>query len=63
MTKQNLPYNFNMCYRIQLKLTEINGMGMADEIIITNTFGLLKVNVFLVMQLNSYKLEFVHNRG
>ena len=27
------------------------------------TFGMLKVNLFLVMQLKSYKIEIVHYRG
>ena len=30
------------------------------QIIITNTFVLLKVNLFLVMQLNSYTIEIAH---
>ena len=30
MTKHDLPYNFNICYRIYLKLTEINVIDMPD---------------------------------
>ena len=30
MTKHILPYNFNICYRIYLKLTEIIGTGMSN---------------------------------
>ena len=30
MTKQSLPYDFNISYSIYLKLTEINGIGMPD---------------------------------
>ena len=30
---------------------------------LTNNFGLLIVNLFLVMQLNSFKIESVHHRG
>ena len=33
MTEHILPYNFNICYRIYLKVTEINGLGMPDAII------------------------------
>ena len=33
------------------------------QIIITNMFGMLKVNLFLVMQLISYKIEIIHYRG
>ena len=32
------------------------------QIIITSMFGQLKVNLFLVMQLISYKIEIVHYR-
>ena len=31
-TKHILPYNFNICHRIYLKLTEILGIGMPDVI-------------------------------
>ena len=30
MNKHIWPYTFNMCYRIYLKLTEINGIGMPN---------------------------------
>ena len=30
MTKHTLPYNFNICYGIYLKLTDISGIGMAS---------------------------------
>ena len=33
------------------------------QIIITNMFGILKVNLFFVMQLISNKIEIVHYRG
>ena len=33
MTEHILPYNFNIFYRIYLKVTEINGLGMPDAII------------------------------
>ena len=33
MNEHILPYNFNICYRIYLKNTEINGLGMPDAII------------------------------
>ena len=28
MTKHILPYNFNICYCIYLKLTDVSGIGM-----------------------------------
>ena len=34
MIKHILPYNFNICYRIYLKLAELNGIGMPDKIMI-----------------------------
>ena len=34
ITKLILPYNYNICYRIYLKLTEINGIGMPNVNII-----------------------------
>ena len=33
MSDHILPYNFNICYRIYLKVTEINGLGIPDSII------------------------------
>ena len=37
MTKHNLPYSFNICYRIYLKLNWTNGPGMLDAIIMHST--------------------------
>ena len=34
MTKHILPSNFHICYRIYLKLTEINGIGMPETIMV-----------------------------
>ena len=33
MSEHILPYNFNICYRIYLKVTEIKRIGMPDAII------------------------------
>ena len=32
MIENILPYNCNICYQIYLKLTEINGIGMGDAL-------------------------------
>ena len=44
-TKHILPYNFNICYRIYLNFTEINGIGMPDAIMINETIDIFKQEV------------------
>ena len=38
MTTHILPYNFNICYGIYLKLTDVSGIGMQDANIMYQTF-------------------------
>ena len=54
MTEHILPYNFNICYRIYLKVTEINGPGMPDAIIMHYTLHIFQQEVlplFIILPL------------
>ena len=53
-TKHILPYNFNICYRIYLNFTEINGIGMPDAIMINETIEIFQqelVSLIIILPL------------